>query len=217
MPSRHALVDPHRLKVTVCHYPGGASKWNPIDHRLFSEISKNWAAVPLRDYATILNHIRTTTTDTGLSVVAQLVEQEYPTGVRIADAEFASIALQPHQTQTPAQLHYLSPLLITPKSAFVFAPALRADDPVSIHAPARGGDIICRTRRTVAALFQSTPPHGGRRHSSPLPVRTVRVSIHAPARGATLDSQGADFARVVVSIHAPARGATRSWPPQRQP
>ena len=91
------LVDPHRLKVTVCHYPGGASKWNPIDHRLFSEISKNWAGVPLRDYATILNHIHTT--DTGLSVVAQLVEQEYPTGVRIADAEFASIALQPHQTQ----------------------------------------------------------------------------------------------------------------------
>ena len=93
------LVDPHRLKVTVCHYPGGASKWNPIDHRLFSEISKNWAGVPLRDYETILNHIRTTTTDTGLSVVAQLVEQEYPTGVRIADAEFASIALEPHNTQ----------------------------------------------------------------------------------------------------------------------
>ena len=93
------LVDPHRLKVTVCHYPGGASKWNPIDHRLFSEISKNWAGVPLTDYETILNHIRTTTTDTGLSVVAQLVEQEYPTGVKIADAEFASIALQPHQTR----------------------------------------------------------------------------------------------------------------------
>ena len=93
------LADPFRLKVTVCHYPAGASKWNPIDHRLFSEISKNWAGVPLRDYATILNHIHTTTTDTGLSVVAQLVEQEYPTGVRIADAEFASIALQPHQTQ----------------------------------------------------------------------------------------------------------------------
>ena len=41
------LVDPHRLKVTVCHYPGGASKWNPIDHRLFSEISKNWAGTTL--------------------------------------------------------------------------------------------------------------------------------------------------------------------------
>ena len=89
------LVDPHRLKHRLSL--GGASKWNPIDHRLFSEISKNWAGVPLTDYETILNHIRTTTTDT--AVVAQLVEQEYPTGVKIADAEFASIALQSHQTQ----------------------------------------------------------------------------------------------------------------------
>ena len=64
------LVDPYQLTVTVCHYPSGASKWNPIDHRLFSEISKNWAARPLRSYQTILNHIRTTTTDTGLCVTA---------------------------------------------------------------------------------------------------------------------------------------------------
>ena len=70
------LADPHHLKVTVCHYPSGASKWNPIDHRLFSEISKNWAGHPLRSYRTILNHIRTTTTDTGLCVTAQLVDQE---------------------------------------------------------------------------------------------------------------------------------------------
>ena len=75
------LVDPHQLTLTVCHYPSGASKWNPIDHRLLSEISKNWAGVPLRNYETILNHIRTTTTNTGLSVAAQLVEQDYPTGI----------------------------------------------------------------------------------------------------------------------------------------
>ena len=93
------LADPHHLKVTVCHYPSGASKWNPIDHRLFSEISKNWAGHPLRSYQTILNHIRTTTTDTGLCVTAQLVDQEYPKGVKISDAQFASIALPPHQVQ----------------------------------------------------------------------------------------------------------------------
>ena len=93
------LADPHHLKVTVCHYPSGASKWNPIDHRLFSEISKNWAGHPLRSYRTILNHIRTTTTDTGMCVTAQLVDQEYPKGVKISDAQFASIALPPHQVQ----------------------------------------------------------------------------------------------------------------------
>ncbi len=91
------LVDPYQLTVTVCHYPSGASKWNPIDHRLFSEISKNWAGHPLRCYRTILNHIRTT--DTGLCVTVQLVDQEYPNGVKISDVQFASIALEPHQIQ----------------------------------------------------------------------------------------------------------------------
>ena len=93
------LVDPYRLTITVCHYPAGASKWNPIDHRLFSEISKNWAGQPLRSYETILNYLRTTTTEAGLRVHAQLVEQEYPRGVKITDAEFAAIAFEPHQVQ----------------------------------------------------------------------------------------------------------------------
>ena len=93
------LVDPYQLRLSVCHYPSGASKWNPIDHRLFSEISKNWAGHPLRCYQTILNHIRTTNTDTGLCVTAQLVDQEYPKGVKISDNQFASIALERHQLQ----------------------------------------------------------------------------------------------------------------------
>ena len=93
---QNRLVDPYHLKVTICHYPGGASKWNPIDHRLFSEISKNWAGHPLRSYQTILNHIRTTTTVTGLRVHAELVDDEYHRGVKISDAEFASLALQAH-------------------------------------------------------------------------------------------------------------------------
>ncbi len=93
------LADPHQISVTVCHYPSGASKWNPIDHRLFSEISKNWAGQPLRSYKTILNHIRTTTTKTGLRVRAHLIDQEYPKGVKISDAQFAAIALQRHDIQ----------------------------------------------------------------------------------------------------------------------
>ena len=81
--------------------PGsGASKWNPIDHRLFSEIVQELVpATRCAAFRTILNHIRTTTTDTGLCVTAQLVDREYPKGVKITDAQFASIALQPHQVQ----------------------------------------------------------------------------------------------------------------------
>ena len=68
------------LSVTVAHYPTGTSKYNPIEHRLFSEIQKNWAAEPLTSYQKILNFIRTTSTKTGLAVTAYLDRKKYETG-----------------------------------------------------------------------------------------------------------------------------------------
>ncbi len=65
---QHHLADPYGLSVTVCSYPSGASKYNPIEHRVFSEISKNWAGRPLTDYETVVNYISTTRTKTGLRV-----------------------------------------------------------------------------------------------------------------------------------------------------
>lgn len=91
------LVDPFGLSVTVCHYPPKTSKWNPIEHRLFSEISKNWAGQPLVSYQTILNYIRTTTTKTGLKVMASLVKKNYPTGIKISDADMKTVNIQPHK------------------------------------------------------------------------------------------------------------------------
>ena len=85
------LVREHGIAVTVGHYPPGASKWNPADHRLFSFISLNWAGVPLRDYETILNYLRTTTTRTGLHVNATLHTEHYPTGVQVSDAQMTEI------------------------------------------------------------------------------------------------------------------------------
>lgn len=76
------LSNAFSLQVTVAHYPTGASKWNPIEHRLFSEISKNWAAEPLVSYEKVLNFIRTTSTIAGLSVTAYLDRTHYPTGVK---------------------------------------------------------------------------------------------------------------------------------------
>ena len=64
------LCDKHGLSVHICHYPPGSSKWNPIEHRLFSEISKNWAGRPLDSFETILKYLRTTKTSTGLNVNA---------------------------------------------------------------------------------------------------------------------------------------------------
>ncbi len=79
------LCQRHGLEVTVAHYPSGASKWNPIEHRLFSEISKNWAGHPLDSYQTILNYIRTTRTTTGLHLRAHLIRKYYPSGTTIPD------------------------------------------------------------------------------------------------------------------------------------
>lgn len=68
------------LKISISHYAPGSSKWNPIEHRLFSEIQKNWKGVPLSDYGTVLKYIRTTKTKTGLKTKAYLVKKNYETG-----------------------------------------------------------------------------------------------------------------------------------------
>ncbi len=102
------LCDPYQIHVTVCHYPPGASKWNPVEHRLFSEISKNWAGRPLDSYETATRYIRTTETSSGLRVRARLTRKNYEKGERITDAEFDRLPLQPHKT-LPAWNYTLTP------------------------------------------------------------------------------------------------------------
>jgi hypothetical protein len=94
------LANSFNLDVTVAHYPTGTSKWNPIEHRLFSEISKNWAGEPLDSYQKILNFIRTTSTKTGLAVSAYLDRRHYPIGDSPSPAELRRLKLQPHDTIT---------------------------------------------------------------------------------------------------------------------
>lgn len=90
------VADRFGLTVTVCHYPTGCSKWNPIEHRLFSEISKTWAGCPLRTFDIALGYIRDTKTQTGLKVQAHLVTEEYATGVKVSDAVMKTLHLQHH-------------------------------------------------------------------------------------------------------------------------
>jgi hypothetical protein len=90
------LADALGLTITVCHYPTGTSKWNPIEHRLFSEISKTWAGCPLRTFALVQQYIADTTTQTGLQVRAHLVSTTYATGVRVSDAEMATLNIHIH-------------------------------------------------------------------------------------------------------------------------
>ena len=92
------LCNRFELAVTVAHYPTGTSKWNPIEHRLFSEISKNWAAEPLSSYQKILKLIRGTHTKTGLAVNAYLDRSDYPTDTTPAPDDIRHLRLSPHDT-----------------------------------------------------------------------------------------------------------------------
>ena len=90
------LCDRHRLTVTVCHYPTGCSKWNPVEYRLFSQISINWAGRPLRTLDVMLGYIRGTKTTTGLTVMADLDQRLYTDSERIRKAEMRKLSTRPH-------------------------------------------------------------------------------------------------------------------------
>ena len=89
------LADQTGLALTVCHFPPGTSKWNKVEHRLFSFISSNWRGEPLRDYETVVRLIAGTTTAKGLKVTCRLDHRKYPVGRKITNDEFAQINLKP--------------------------------------------------------------------------------------------------------------------------
>jgi hypothetical protein len=110
------VADRFGLSVTVCHYPSGASKWNPIEHRLFSEISKTWAGCPLRSFETVVGYIEETRTATGLQVRAQHVTAVYAKGEKVSDAVMAGLSLEAHEVcpQWNYTIHSRRPAALSP-------------------------------------------------------------------------------------------------------
>jgi hypothetical protein len=88
------LVNKLNLTIYVCHFPPGTSKWNKIEHKMFSFISKNWRGKPLVTRETVINLISHTTTKTGLTIKAKLDENKYQTGIKVADEEFEKINIE---------------------------------------------------------------------------------------------------------------------------
>jgi hypothetical protein len=88
-----ALAAETGLQISVCHLPPGTSKWNKIEHRLFSQITRNWRGQPLVSHETIINLIGATTTTTGLTVTAQLDTGTYPTGIKVSDREMNELPI----------------------------------------------------------------------------------------------------------------------------
>lgn len=89
------LADGTGLRITVCHFPPGTSKWNKIEHRMFCHITQNWRGRPLVSHEVVVQLIGHTTTRTGLNIRAELDTHSYPTGVKVADAELAAVRLEP--------------------------------------------------------------------------------------------------------------------------
>jgi Rhodopirellula transposase DDE domain len=102
------LADQLGMELTVCHYPPGTSKWNKIEHRMFSFISLNWKGQPLVTYETVINLIGATRTRAGLRVKAALDSGSYELGVKISDADMEQLRLKPHST-LPAWNYSIAP------------------------------------------------------------------------------------------------------------
>ena len=92
-----ALANELGIAITVCHLPPGTSKWNKIEHRLFSFITQNWRGRPLVSYQAIVQLIAATTTETGLKVQCEIDPNAYPVGVKVSDAEMNAINIQRHE------------------------------------------------------------------------------------------------------------------------
>ncbi len=91
------LAKETRLKITVLHFPPATSKWNKIEHRMFSFISQNWKGKPLTDFEVIINFIKNTTTEKGLKIFARLDVNKYQKGKKFTDEDMAKIKLMPHE------------------------------------------------------------------------------------------------------------------------
>ena len=90
------LAEEEGISITVCHFPPGTSKWNKIEHRLFSAISTNWRGQPLTSHEVVVNLIGSTTTRTGLTVKAKLDSRSYPKGVKYSKKQVEALPIEPH-------------------------------------------------------------------------------------------------------------------------
>jgi hypothetical protein len=134
-----ALAAETGLRVTCCHFPPGTSKWNKIEHRLFSAITMNWRGRPLASHEVIVNTIAATTTATGLRVHAELDTGTYPTGVTVSDAQLDALPLARHDWHGDRN--------------YTLHPAPAAAAPAPRPAPARPGpDLAWLTRPAITGL-----------------------------------------------------------------
>jgi hypothetical protein len=164
------------LTVTVCHFPPGTSKWNKIEHRLFSHITMNWRSRPLTSHEVVLNTIAATTTRTGLTVQAELDTGTYPIGVEISDTQMAALPLTRHHWHGTDWNYTLHPEPLKQPTATTPAPAPAPSlpNPTRLAHPPQTGLTPAAFDNLITQL--TTPrdtPHPGHHPALTLPDRVA--------------------------------------------
>jgi Rhodopirellula transposase DDE domain len=195
-----ALAQDTGLEITVCHFPPGTSKWNKIEHRLFSQITLNWRGRPLTGHDVVVNTIGAVTTATGLTVTAMLDENRYPTGTRISDEQMAGIedrsltrhgfhgewnyALRPVPRPAPPPPPAPAPAGLCDPAALNH-PALTGLDPAALDTLAATLGIPSQAQREQRRYTRAGRPRtrapgaGGSNRKIDLPGRILATAIRA--------------------------------------
>ncbi|MBW5249269.1 ISAzo13 family transposase [Streptomyces sp. P01-B04] len=186
------------LGITVCHLPPGTSKWNKIEHRLFSHITMNWRGRPLTSHEVMIQTIAATTSRTGLTVQAELDSGEYPTGIRISDDEIATLPITRHRfhgdwnyTLHPQQMDAAT-TGSTPAEAL-------ADLPSHLTRYAlQNPELTGMTRRQLSEVIDALTPEMEVQREQVLRARRGHERLVAPGAGAKAKLTSAD--RVLATV-----------------
>lgn len=146
------IADKLGLVIHVSHFPPGTSKWNKVEHRLFSFISINWRGRPLRSYETVINLISNTTNRGGLVVRARLDRRQYPTGKKVSAAELKALNIEPDGFHGDLELRRQATLEATMIARLVHSRALSCPGRRQVNSNrARPAPSLCAPRRSEAA------------------------------------------------------------------
>ncbi|MFQ6148829.1 ISAzo13 family transposase [Streptomyces seoulensis] len=187
------------LEITVCHLPPGTSKWNKIEHRLFSHITMNWRGRPLTSHDVMLQTIAATTSRTGLSVQAELDSDQYPTGIRVSDDEIAALPITRHRFHGDWN-YTLHPQHPTDTASINNPPGESLTDRPSrlTRHSLQDPELTGMARRQLSELINSLTPAMEAQREQVLRTRRGHERLVAPGTGAKAKLTSAD--RVLVTV-----------------
>ncbi|AZQ75817.1 ISAzo13 family transposase [Streptomyces luteoverticillatus] len=195
-----ALAAETGLDITVCHLPPGTSKWNKIEHRLFSHITMNWRGRPLTSHEVVLQSIAATTTRTGLTVHAELDTGQYPTGIHISDEAIAALPITRHRFHGDWNytLRPQLPLEATPVSSTAADQASAGTNPgLTLHS-LQDPELTGMPRQQLSELIDALMPQLELQRERTLRIRRGHERLVAPGTGAKAKLTPAD--RILATV-----------------